>query len=69
MKVSYSWLKSYLDIDLPASEVAEILTNTGLEVEGVEEVEARVEDEKGKKEEIMVKEQREKVFIVAIYRS
>ena len=36
MLISYNWLKTYLDIDLTADEVAEILTNTGLEVEGVE---------------------------------
>lgn len=40
MKISYNWLKEYIDIDLPAAEVAELLTNTGLEVEGVEEVES-----------------------------
>ena len=33
MKISYNWLKDYINIDLPASEVADILTNTGLEVE------------------------------------
>ncbi len=37
MKISYNWLKEYLDIDLPATEVAELLTDTGLEVEGLEE--------------------------------
>ncbi len=37
MKISYSWLKDYLDIDLPAEEVSEILTDIGLEVEGVDE--------------------------------
>ncbi len=40
MKISYSWLKNYLHLELPAEEVAEILTNTGLEVEGIEEVES-----------------------------
>jgi len=37
MKISYSWLKEYLDIDLDHIKVAEILTNIGLEVEGIEE--------------------------------
>ncbi|MCK4663648.1 MAG: phenylalanine--tRNA ligase subunit beta [Bacteroidales bacterium] len=37
MKISYNWLKQYIDIDLDHKEVAEILTNTGLEVEGIEE--------------------------------
>lgn len=33
MKISYNWLKQYLQIDLPTETVAEILTATGLEVE------------------------------------
>ena len=40
MKVSYNWLKTYLNINLPAVQVAEILTDIGLEIEGVDEVEA-----------------------------
>ncbi len=36
MKISYNWLKSYLDIAIPAEELAAILTDTGLEVENVE---------------------------------
>ncbi len=36
MKISYNWLKEYLNIDLPASEVAVLLTNCGLEVESAE---------------------------------
>ena len=40
MKISYSWLKNYLHLELPAEEVAQLLTNTGLEVEGIEEVES-----------------------------
>lgn len=36
MKISYNWLKSYLDLNLVPADVAEILTNTGLEVESVE---------------------------------
>lgn len=35
MKVSYNWLKEYLDFDLSPEELAQILTDTGLEVEGV----------------------------------
>lgn len=38
MKISYNWLKQYLNIDLPAERVSEILTDTGLEVEGLEKV-------------------------------
>lgn len=39
MKISYNWLKTYIDTDLSAQRVAEILTDTGLEVEGLEKVE------------------------------
>ncbi|MEX0928824.1 MAG: phenylalanine--tRNA ligase subunit beta [Balneolales bacterium] len=37
MKISYNWLKQYLDFDLTPDETAEKLTLTGLEVEGTEE--------------------------------
>lgn len=40
MKISYHWLKKYLDIELPAEEVARILTNCGLEVENLEMTES-----------------------------
>ena len=33
MKISYNWLKDYLNFDYTLSEVSDILTNTGLEVE------------------------------------
>ncbi len=39
MKISYNWLKEYINVDLDANKVAEILTDTGLEVEGIETVE------------------------------
>lgn len=39
MKISYNWLKEYIDINLEPAAVAEILTDTGLEVEGVDEIE------------------------------
>lgn len=35
MKVPYSWLKDYVDIDLPASELAEKLFSCGFEVEEI----------------------------------
>lgn len=35
MKISYNWLKDYLAMDLPAQEVADILTRIGLEVEEI----------------------------------
>src|ERR1051326_7426889 len=39
MKISYSWLKQYLPITLEAEKVAELLTDSGLEVENVEKFE------------------------------
>ncbi|MBQ1191671.1 MAG: phenylalanine--tRNA ligase subunit beta, partial [Bacteroidales bacterium] len=39
MKISYNWLKQYVDIDISAEKVAELLTFGGLEVEDVEVVE------------------------------
>jgi len=38
MKVSLNWLRDFLDIDKSTSEIAEILTSLGLEVEGWEDV-------------------------------
>lgn len=40
MKISYNWLKEYINVNLPVDEVSKYLTDTGLEVEGVEEVES-----------------------------
>lgn len=40
MNISYNWLKSYVDFELTPAEVAEALTSIGLEVGGVEEVQA-----------------------------
>ncbi len=36
MKLSYNWLKQYVDIDVDPLELSDILTNIGLEVEGLE---------------------------------
>ncbi len=36
MKISYNWLKQYINTDLPAETVATMLTDCGLEVEGIE---------------------------------
>ncbi len=36
MNVSYNWLKRYINLDLPAEKVSEILTSIGLEVGSVE---------------------------------
>ena len=40
MKISYNWLRNYIDTDLSPDEMDKILTDTGLEVEGVEKIEA-----------------------------
>ena len=40
MKISYNWLKQYIDVDLEPSKVAQLLTDTGLEVEGIKRVES-----------------------------
>ena len=37
MKIAYSWLKEYIGITESAEEIGAILTQTGLEVEGIEE--------------------------------
>ncbi len=39
MKVSYNWLNQYIKTDLSPEKMSEILTDTGLEVEGLEKVE------------------------------
>lgn len=39
MKVSHKWLLNYINTDLAPGEIATYLTDTGLEVEGVEEIE------------------------------
>lgn len=40
MKISYSWLKEYIQTDLSPEEVSVLLTDGGLEVEGLEKVES-----------------------------
>lgn len=40
MKISYKWLKEYVDFDLTPQEVADALTSTGLEVDALEEVQS-----------------------------
>ncbi|MBF0598154.1 phenylalanine--tRNA ligase subunit beta [Faecalibacter rhinopitheci] len=38
MKISYNWLKTYIDTEVSLDEISAVLTNIGLEVEGVEKV-------------------------------
>ena len=40
MKASLNWLKEYLKVDLPPQQLSEILTDIGLEIEGMEEIES-----------------------------
>ena len=42
MKFSFSWLKDYLETDLSADEIGDILTDTGLEVESIEDPKKRL---------------------------
>lgn len=37
MKISYNWIKDYINIDADPEKIAEILTSIGLEIEGTEE--------------------------------
>ena len=38
MKFTYNWLKKYVDLTMPADELADRLTMAGLEVEAVENI-------------------------------
>ena len=40
MKISYNWLKQFLNSNLEATKTAELLTDLGLEVEGIETIES-----------------------------
>ena len=40
MKISYNWLKDFIDVKLSAKKVENILTDIGLEVEGIESFES-----------------------------
>ena len=39
MKISYNWLKDYVETDLPVEEIGKLLTDCGLEVESIEKFE------------------------------
>ena len=40
MKISYNWLKRFINIDWSADKTGELLTDLGLEVEGIENFES-----------------------------
>ena len=50
MKISYKWLREYVDTDLTPNELDELLTFSGLEIEGVE----KVESIKGELEQVVI---------------
>ena len=40
MKIAYNWIKQFLTVDLPQEKVSEMLTDLGLEVEGISSFES-----------------------------
>ena len=40
MKVSYNYLKKFIDFEINPNQLGDILTSTGLEVESIEKIEA-----------------------------
>lgn len=40
MKIAYNWLKQFLEIDIEVEKISELLTDLGLEVEGVDKIES-----------------------------
>ena len=40
MKISYNWLKQYINVEIPPQEVGKLLTDCGLEVESIEKFES-----------------------------
>jgi len=40
MKISYNWLKNYVNTNLPAETIAKYLTDCGLEVEAIDKIES-----------------------------
>ena len=40
MKISYNWIKNFIKIDLPSEQTGALLTDLGLEVEGIEPYES-----------------------------
>ena len=40
MKISYNWLKQFIKIDWDAEKTGDLLTDLGLEIEGIETFES-----------------------------
>lgn len=47
MKISFNWLKEYIETDISIDKISEILTDIGLEVEGIDKIGVSSEDLKG----------------------
>ena len=66
MKFTYSWLKEHLETKLDVYHIADILTNIGLEVEGIEDKKKKFEPfrvaliKKAEKQKLRRKNQKEK---------
>ena len=40
MRISYNWLKNYIDTDIDPEKISDILTDSGLEIDGIEKVQS-----------------------------
>jgi len=38
MKISYNWLKNYIDVEINPDNISEILTDSGLEIDGMQKI-------------------------------
>ncbi|MFB0924589.1 MAG: hypothetical protein QMB65_04805 [Vicingaceae bacterium] len=38
MKISYNWLKNYIDVEVNPENISEILMNSGLEIDGMQKI-------------------------------
>ncbi|NQX98381.1 MAG: phenylalanine--tRNA ligase subunit beta, partial [Flavobacteriales bacterium] len=38
MKISYNWLKNYIDVKVNPENISEILTDSGLEIDGMQKI-------------------------------
>ena len=64
MRVTLNWLKDYVDIDMTVQHLADLLTMTGLEVEGIEPIGQSLEKVRVVKVESVVKHpQADRLFI------
>ena len=38
MKISYNWLKNYIDVEVNPENISELLTDSGLEIDGMQKI-------------------------------